>query len=210
MEFFPDSLLGTLCVYDCIWTILLRLCLCIWFIGRCRPKPLCFHLQKMQEEADYLETEKIATTFPEIWRFVGCSMSLLYRRIQRFKGLESVGCLFHAASRKCSSERLLARYHLISWNSCRHGTLRTVFLSVFVPDGSSFLFITHAADVLCPEKTGTMCKRMFCLYTLLSSRFNPSGSRQLVCKWSVFSVSKMRGYLPKEECTQRHWQAERQ
>ena len=59
------------------------------------------------------------------------------------------------------------------------------------------------------EKTGTMCKRVFCLYTLLPSRFNPSGSRQLVCKWRVFSVSKMRGYLPEEECTQRNWQAER-
>ena len=163
----------------------------------------------MQEEADYLETEKIATAFPEIRHFVGCRMSLLYRRIQRFKGLESVGCLFHAASREYSSGRLLVGYPPIRWDSCRDGTLRTVFLPVFVSDGSSFLFIAHAADVLCPEKTGTMCKRMFCLYTLLSGRFNPSGSRQLVCKWRVFSVSKMRGYLPEEECPQRHWQAER-
>ena len=209
MEFVPDSLLGTLCLYNCIWTVFLWLCLCIWFIGRCRSKSLCFHLQKMQEEANYLETEKIAITFPEIRHFVGCRMSLLYRCIQRFKGLESVGCLFHAASRKYSSGRLLARYPLIRWHSCRHGTLRTVFLPVFVPDGSSFLFVAHAADFLRTEKTGTMCKRVFCLYTLLSSRFNPSGSRQLVCKWRVFSVSKMRGYLPEEECPQRNWQAER-
>ena len=62
----------------------------------------------MQEEANYLETEKIAITFPEIRRFVGCRMSLFYRCIQRFKGLESVGCLFHAASRKYSSGRLFA------------------------------------------------------------------------------------------------------
>lgn len=68
----------------------------------------------------------------------------------------------------------------------------------------------HCSCFLRTEKTGTMCKRVFCLYTLLSSRFNPSGSRQLVCKWRVFSVSKMRGYLPEEECTQRNWQAERQ
>lgn len=123
MEFVPDSLLGTLCLYNCIWTVFLWLCLCIWFIGRCRSKSLCFHLQKMQEEANYLETEKIAITFPEIRRFVGCRISLLYRCIQRFKGLESVGCLFHAASRKYSSGRLLARYPLIRWHSCRHGTL---------------------------------------------------------------------------------------
>lgn len=82
-----------------------------------------FLCKKMQEEADYLETEKIATAFPEIRHFVGCRMSLLYRCIQRFKGLESVGCLFHSASGEYSSGRLLARYPLIRWHSCRHGTL---------------------------------------------------------------------------------------
>lgn len=107
MEFVPDSLLGTLCIYNYIWTVFLWICLCIRFIGRCRSKSLCFPLQKMQEEADYLETEKIATAFPEIRHFVGCRMSLLYRCIQRFKGLESVGCLFHAASRKYSSGRFI-------------------------------------------------------------------------------------------------------
>lgn len=106
--------------------------------------------------------------------------------------------------------RLLDWDHFIGRDSCRDGTLRTVFLPVFVSDGSSIFTIAHAAIVLCPERAGTMCKRMFCLYTLLSGRFNPSGSRQLVCKWWVFSVSKMRGYLPEEECTQRNWQAERQ
>ena len=77
----------------------------------------------MQEEADYLETEKIAITFPEIRRFVGCRMSLLYRCIQRFKGLESVGCLFHAASGEYSSGRLLDWDHFIGRDSCRDGTL---------------------------------------------------------------------------------------
>ena len=58
----------------------------------------------MQEKTDYAESGKKTVLFDKIFDIVIDSNFLFYRHLQHMEGMESLGCVFHVASRELAFE----------------------------------------------------------------------------------------------------------